>query len=159
MKEFALGGLGGGGFHDSLIRWREGEGERRVYYLGLSSAFCKLHPKNQMSISIYSISPNHISKTSTKTQRYFSHRDNSRRFWRKRGIGEGKNERLTAIDFLARLGCIGAFLEADEGEPLGSARVAILGEEDARHAPEALEDFSEIVLFREFGDLWWERRR
>lgn len=62
-------------------------------------------------------------------------------------------KRLTTINLLARLGRISPFLKADKCKPFCSSSVSILGQKHPRHTAEPLKNLSQVVFFREFGDL------
>lgn len=62
--------------------------------------------------------------------------------------------RLTAINLLTRFSGVVPVLETDKGEALRPPRFSIFGQEDSCDAAEALEDFSEIVFFCHFRDLY-----
>ena len=58
-----------------------------------------------------------------------------------------------AIHALARPSSICAVCVRDESKALGTAGLAVLGQEDTSDTAVALEDLAEVVFFGEFGDL------
>ena len=59
-----------------------------------------------------------------------------------------------AIHALARPSSICAVCVRDESKALGTAGLAVLGQEDTSDTAVALEDLAEVVLFGEFGNLY-----
>lgn len=58
-----------------------------------------------------------------------------------------------SIEFVQRLASITAVGKRHEREPLCTTCIAVLGQENSGDATEALEQISELVLFRKFADL------
>ena len=98
----------------------------------LSSSFGEFDPEDQMAVSVC---------TCTCVSFMYVH-----------CVFE-KGEKLTSVDFLARLRSVGSFLITYERETFCSAGVSVFGEEDSCDASEPLEDFAEVLLFCEFRDL------